>query len=56
MKILSLVEGGLKIGSGQNALELYAGQFCLLPASVPVEARTEVGCTLLVVCAGSGES
>jgi mannose-6-phosphate isomerase len=55
MKILGLVKGGLKLNAGQNALELNAGQFCLLPASVPVEAKTEVGCTLLVVYPGTGE-
>jgi quercetin dioxygenase-like cupin family protein len=35
MRIIATVEGSLQLTADEHSLRLAAGQFCLLPASVP---------------------
>ncbi|MCX8157177.1 MAG: class I mannose-6-phosphate isomerase [Verrucomicrobiae bacterium] len=44
-QVLGVIQGRLRAGGGQTAVELQAGDFCLLPAAlerVPLEALTRV--------------
>jgi mannose-6-phosphate isomerase len=48
MHILGVLNGVLSVRNGQASLSLGAGQFCLIPASLPqVELRTETAATFL---------
>jgi mannose-6-phosphate isomerase len=56
MRILGFVNGRVKITDGDTSLELRAGQFCLIPASVRTEVRLEGGSTFLLVQLGNGQA
>ena len=50
MHILGVVSGALSVSNGQPSFSLAAGQFCLIPASLPqLELRTETAATFLRV-------
>ena len=53
LQILGVLSGPLSVRSGGTSLSLAAGQFCLLPASLPeVELRTKTAATFLRVETG----
>ena len=49
LRILAVLERGVTVSDGAHSLELQAGQFCLIPASVKAaEIRNEIGSSFLL--------
>ncbi|HWX19357.1 MAG TPA: type I phosphomannose isomerase catalytic subunit [Candidatus Binatia bacterium] len=53
MTILGLVQGRVRVIGADNSIELNKGQFCLIPASIAAEVRSESSSTFLMVQAGA---
>ena len=50
MHILGILSGSLSVRDGHTSLSLPAGQFCLIPASLPqVELQTQAAATFLLI-------
>ena len=49
LRIIAVLERGVTVSDGAHSLELQAGQFCLIPASVKAaEIRNEIGSSFLL--------